>query len=231
MRRIPAMRVEMVDDAGNTEHAAADELLPWYVNGTLSADEHAMVRRHLDVCEACSRNVALLSRVDAVVNRPAATPILPPRRPDALLARIDSEGRSAARRWSAPALAAAASLAIVAAGFLLWPDPEAGAPERPVFETVTSVEDQATMEYVMRLEFEAGVRPEDRRRVLAELEGRDARYDAADGAYQVNVTLAAASLEELTRFTTAVEGLPEVRSARIVALQLPMQRESGQGDR
>jgi hypothetical protein len=219
------MKEEMGDDARNPEHSAVEELLPWYVNETLSGGERARVRRHLGECGACREAASLLLRVESVVSRPMATPILPPMRPERLLEKIDRLERGERRPWSGPSIIAAASLAIVAATLLLLlPDREAGVPQPSLYETVTSAPQQATIDYVMNLAFEPGIGQDDRQRVLRELDARDIRRDDASGAYHVNVTLAAASLDELERFIRAVEDRPEVRAARIVALQLPMQR-------
>ncbi|WP_430391583.1 zf-HC2 domain-containing protein [Dyella sp. 20L07] len=38
-------------------HAEADRLLPWWVNGTLTAEEHAKVEQHLAECSQCQREV------------------------------------------------------------------------------------------------------------------------------------------------------------------------------
>lgn len=220
------MKEKTDDDARQPEHAAVDELLPWYVNETLSAGERARVLRHLDECGACRDSVSLLLRVDSVVNRPMATPILPPRRPARLLEQVDRLQRCGRRSFSGAAMGAAASVAIVAATLLLLlPDREAGVSEPPVYETATSASRPLTMDYVMSLEFERGVARGDRLRVLRELDAADIRGGGVSGAYQVNITLAATSLDELERFTSTVEDRPEVRSARIVAVQLPMQRE------
>lgn len=221
------MKEKTDDDARPPEHAAVDELLPWYVNETLGTEARSRVIRHLDECGACRDSVSLLLRVDSVVNRPMATPILPPRRTARLLEQIDRLERGGRRPFSRPAMGAAASVAIVAATvLLLLPDREVGVPEPSVYETATSASQPLTMDYVMSLEFERGVARDDRLRVLRELDAGDIRGGGVSGAYHVNISLAATSLDELERFTSTVEDRPEVRSARIVAVQLPMQRET-----
>jgi hypothetical protein len=42
-----------------TEHATADALLPWYVNGTLRGEELELVTRHLAACEQCRKSRSL----------------------------------------------------------------------------------------------------------------------------------------------------------------------------
>jgi anti-sigma factor RsiW len=44
-------------------HQAAFELLPWFVNGTLDAGEHAQVEQHLQGCPACRRECAWLRQL------------------------------------------------------------------------------------------------------------------------------------------------------------------------
>jgi hypothetical protein len=41
----------------------ANGLLPWYLNGTLAADDEARVRTHLDACASCSDELDALSEV------------------------------------------------------------------------------------------------------------------------------------------------------------------------
>lgn len=221
----------MTEGTRDAEHAAVDELLPWYVNGTLDPGELATVRRHLQDCETCRESALLLSQVNAVINRPAATPITPMRRPEALLAKIDRPGPGGSQGLRTPMLAAAASLVLAAAAFWLWTGREDGVPQPQTYEAVTSDSQRTTMDYVMTVVFEPGVGAQDRQRVLREVGASDVRADESGSGWQVNVTLDAASLDELGRFTRALEARPEVRSARIVALQLPVQPKPGRNDR
>ena len=46
-------------------HSEVAELLPWYVNGTLKAQEHELVMRHLMECKACHQESLMLSRLHA----------------------------------------------------------------------------------------------------------------------------------------------------------------------
>ena len=49
------------------EHQALVELLPWYANGTLDAEERARVEAHLERCEACCRELVELEGLKAVL--------------------------------------------------------------------------------------------------------------------------------------------------------------------
>jgi hypothetical protein len=46
-------------------HKVADALLPWFVNGTLEADELAFVQKHLSRCVSCQREVEWLRGIHA----------------------------------------------------------------------------------------------------------------------------------------------------------------------
>lgn len=52
-------------------HQAMQELLPWYVTGTLSGDELAQVQEHLDGCKQCQSDVDWQRKLQAAVNLPA----------------------------------------------------------------------------------------------------------------------------------------------------------------
>lgn len=47
-----------VNSAFDSAHEAVDRLLPWYVNGTLDADERAAVDAHLASCDRCRAGLA-----------------------------------------------------------------------------------------------------------------------------------------------------------------------------
>lgn len=50
-------------------HEAMRALLPWYVNGTLEADEQAEVEAHLATCAECQADVRFQQRLEAEVVR------------------------------------------------------------------------------------------------------------------------------------------------------------------
>lgn len=55
-------------------HDAVNELLPWYVNATLSPHERVVVERHLATCDACTRDVHSLSQVSSALGELTPTP-------------------------------------------------------------------------------------------------------------------------------------------------------------
>ena len=57
-------RLFSIDDP---DHAHASEVLPWYVNGSLSSAEHARVEHHIGECAACRAELAALRELQSVV--------------------------------------------------------------------------------------------------------------------------------------------------------------------
>ena len=111
-------------------HKVADALLPWLVNETLEGDELAFVRRHLDECPDCRREVEWLRELHAACIAGEA-------RPDTSAAfrnlrrKLEAPGddrdsigrlrrpRGRTRRWWPWALAAEFAVIIVLGGLLL----------------------------------------------------------------------------------------------------------------
>lgn len=75
------------------EHGFAQELLPWFVNGTLDRDEAEQVTQHLQTCARCQRDVAELGKVRAS-SIAAIQGSNVDRAWDALRRRLDAGGKS-----------------------------------------------------------------------------------------------------------------------------------------
>jgi anti-sigma factor RsiW len=56
----------------------ANELLPWYLNGSLAAEEEASVRAHVALCPVCSRELRELGEVAGAVALHGSDIALPP---------------------------------------------------------------------------------------------------------------------------------------------------------
>ena len=107
-------------------HAAIDARLPFYVNGTLSGEELALIEKHVRSCERCKREVGWLREIFSALcditlapaperarPRPLAMPerLLSPRRGRMQI----SEGWRATRPWMRGLLAAQlAAIAVLA---------------------------------------------------------------------------------------------------------------------
>ncbi|MEX2496809.1 MAG: zf-HC2 domain-containing protein [Woeseia sp.] len=206
------------------DHELVDELLPWFVNNTLSAAERDQVRQHLDGCTACQESVSLLSAVQSAVRHEPATPIVPPPRVEKLMAAIDGKGR---KKWRLQPLAVLGIAASVAGALvivtLLMPEPEQPLTGPARYETTTSPLQAASMDYVLDLHFTDDSTAAARERVLRNLDARDVNKGVG-ASYRVTVNVPAASLEELERYTGALESMSEIESVGVVAVQLPMKK-------
>lgn len=62
-------------DTHDAAHREASSLLPWWVNGTLDDDEHAMMERHLAECPDCAREATQLRKMqDLIQSEPSNVP-------------------------------------------------------------------------------------------------------------------------------------------------------------
>lgn len=102
----------------NAEHVRVARLLPWYVNGSLDANELDLVNAHLERCDTCRAAVAGEVAIARRISAPETLSVPPfesiRRR---LGERVVQRDR---RRWAPRAMAGVALLAlIVAAPFVL----------------------------------------------------------------------------------------------------------------
>lgn len=79
-------------------HRDVVELLPWYVNATLTEPERRAVESHLPACDRCAQEVEELKTIQAVT-REAALPAPDPGGLARALARIEQEEQSREPAW------------------------------------------------------------------------------------------------------------------------------------
>lgn len=216
----------MTDNRQTHDHDEIDLLLPWYVNDTLDPAEHERVADHAATCKECQENVSLLADVQAAVVRNEATPLVPQPRVNELLESINTDNRLRQSNQSQSTIyfaAAAATLLLISTLILTNPEDTAGVAQE--FETATTIQNGASMDYVLSIQFESGTTLTDRDRVLQDIGARDVSGGVDEGSYRVIVQLSTTSLEELDSYTGDLESLPEVTSVSVVALQLPMKAQ------
>ena len=51
----------------SSSHEDTFQLLPWYINGTLEADEQAHVEEHINECPICQQEIKLLTSVERTI--------------------------------------------------------------------------------------------------------------------------------------------------------------------
>jgi len=186
----------------NEEFREVDELLPWYVNGTLSDDERERVRRYLGGNEQGSSDVEMLQGVrEAVKVRQFDSPGELGRH--RLKAAIEKESRG--RRsggpssgWWRPAMAAAVLVIAVQSVLLIssWQSddafkPAGVAPERPAIQ----------------LRFQPGATEGEIRGLLSRLDVEIVSGPGSVGVYRVAPVGSDANIEELVARLRAAPGI------------------------
>lgn len=177
---------------GTDKDRELEELLPWYVNDTLTGDEAEKVREYLQDNERAAADVEVLRQVrDTVKSRDFGSPgELGLRR---LKATIDGESRNsgsafAAGRWWRPAMAAAVLVIAVQAGLLL--DARRGG---DTYEPAG----EAAATPTIQVRFKPGATERDIRRLLNELDIEIVQGPGSVGVYRVASIRDDADIEQL----------------------------------
>jgi len=208
----------------NTEHHdAVSELLPWYVNDTLDEAERNFVHGHIGTCEDCRENVELLSQVQRGIRTESPAPLVPAPRTEALLAALDGRGPRLANRNRWRWLAAASIAVLVGVtSLLIWPRGE-GTDSPARFQTATSPAAIESINYVVELQFVDGTSAQARAALFNAIDAGEPLSHVNEGTYRVTLVLGSLSLTDLERHIQNIESRPEVSTAEIVAVQLPVE--------
>jgi hypothetical protein len=179
-----------MNDASTDPERTALELLPWYVNGTLAAPERETVQRALRSSLTLRLELERLTRLQSLVRSDDAELAATDRGFEKLMARIAADDVAggvkrpslhALRGWP---LAAAASIAALAAGLAWWPGGnDAGiAPAR--YETLTAEPESGPQ---LRLVFAPDVGDAERQAILAGLGVVHTAPPTAEGLYTLEL--------------------------------------------
>lgn len=175
-----------------SSHERAQQLLPWYVNGALEADEAAMVEAHLAECAECRADLAA---EQALAREVAALPLDVEHAWSTLSDRIDAAGpprrlaepvpflrRKVAMGWALGGPLAAAAAAVAFAVILTPGSPTpAGETYRALGSAPTAAPGNAL---VM---FRPDARDSDLRAALTKAGARVVDGPTASGAYVVRI--------------------------------------------
>jgi len=204
-------------------HDAMTELLPWYVNDTLDESERDFVREHIGTCEDCRDNVELLSQIQRAVRTESPAPLVPAPRTEELLAALDGRGPGHVVRNRWRWLAAASVIAVIGVtSLLMWPrDDGIESPTR--FETATSPATIESINYVVELQFVDGTSAQTRAVLFDAIDASEPVSPVNEGTYRVTLALGSLSLTDLERHIQDIESRPEISTAEVVAVQLPVE--------
>ena len=213
----------MIELQDNARHDVVTELLPWYVNDTLDESERNLVREHIGACEDCRDNVELLSRIQRAVRTESPAPLVPAPRTEELLAALNGRGRRHVIRGRWQWLAAASVVVFVGVtSLLIWPRGDKfESPTR--FETATSPAAIESINYVIELQFVDGTSAQARAALFDSIDASEPASPVNEDTYRVTLALGSLSLTDLERHIQDIESRPEVSTAEVVAVQLPVE--------
>lgn len=203
------------DADAQDEHDEVAALLPWYVNGTLDAEERAKVGRHVEDCPACRQELAALR---ALADRIAAAPV-PRRSPEAAYARLrdtlaqrEAAPRAPARRGRAGRRSAAVRWVIAAMVLLLlapWGWRQLARLAEPSFRTLSG-RTPAGEPGDVRVVFDRSMQPARIDALLEAVGGRRVGEPGPGGVYTIRLSGPAAGkpdLEAALAYLRAQEGV------------------------
>jgi putative zinc finger protein len=219
----------------DVRHRAVWELLPWYVNDTLSGRDLDLVTGHLTACSDCAEEVTrcrdlavTVATVTAVARAPSAERLA------RLLARIDAIEATGARhggwrgrlrdridalrelleRTPAPtrwALAAQGALVVLLVAALAW---QMALSSGQPYRTLGSAPEQPPRgQAQIRIVFADDISEREMRAALERVKGRIVDGPSAVGAYTIEVPVPATASERVAPVLEVLRTQPKVRLA------------------
>jgi anti-sigma factor RsiW len=198
-------------------HARAFELLPWLVNGSLTATERDAVEQHIRACIACRRELKQQQLLRSAVRAQPTVHLSPHSGFDRLNREIGStaaEPRADPRAAFAPLLrfAVVGGFGIVLLAMLLWLAPSA--PRSGATGGYSTLATQtATNGTQLDLVFTQSITASDMQVLLDEIDGSITSGPTDAGRYTVRVANGNASEEEIARILARLMRDPRLRFA------------------
>lgn len=220
---------------GKKNHESVWELLPWYVNGTLSAHEAALVEGHLPHCVACQQEAKRCESLAAISKSTREeeevwTPS--PRHFAQVLSRVEAADAGAATDWrslveklrswfwATPrpmrwgfALQGALIIVLTSAlilGTVLTPP--------QLYETLSRESQQADSDRArLRMVFTDDITGKELRDLLRDIEGTMVHGPSPQGVYTVALSLPASERERAKAIEARAAAHPKVRFVAFAA--------------
>jgi len=184
-----------------------DELLPWYVNDTLTDEERREVEEHLKGCDRCRKEVVYLKTLRSQVKETGKVELYGELGLKRLLRDVKKEGKPLRRRfsfpWWQPALAIAATLVIVVQGIILY---NLSQQHEPITTLSAPVEEGL----FLQVRFAPDATEEQIREVLQSVEGSIIDGPGALGIYRVSLDLPPEEEERINDIVAILESHPYV---------------------
>lgn len=201
-----------MNEAMKSIHDKALELMPWYVNKTLSAADAAELEKHFGECLPCRAALQEERRIQALVCAQADLPLSAEHGISDLMHRIDSDRQSTARLSRSPRLAytligiavAAGALVLLSTLTLFLDEPDVP------FSTLTNT--PATETARIDIVFADDVAAAQAAEIVESVGGRILEGPSEIGRYSVELSGAAG-----TSMQTVIEQLSEDARVRFVA--------------
>jgi len=186
----------------NVTDSHPQQLLAWYVNETLPPDEMADLDKHLQQCEHCRSEVALLKRLRDQVRQEQISG--PGELGFSRLQRSIKQERKTniiTSLWRQPALAAAAVIILVQSALLinLWPEAEPMAPLGVQYEGP-----------VLQIIFTPDSTVSDIQKLLERVQGSIVDGPSAVGVYRVRLGLDSADEKTIEKIVAQLKREQEV---------------------
>lgn len=213
----------MSNGASSKMHAQVEMLLPWYVNGTLSAAGYKRVQAHLDICDECRDGVLWCASMRAAAQQEGPVPILPATRAAHI---IDGDRERDVRQvqwssWQRWSVAAAFGLVALFGLYSGGPGVVTDASNQQ-FDAASTSGRVETVDYVLLLRFADAVSVSDRASIVEDLGVGHSMLNGDQAMIKIIVRLPPKSLHELEQYAAAIQSRHEIVSAEVIALQLPL---------
>lgn len=190
----------------STEDKHPEELLPWYVNNTLTEDERSGVEAHLKDCERCRNEVAYLKAVRSQVKAASEIKMYGELGLKRLMSDIKKEAKTPRRfefsRWQS-SIAIAATMIIILQGVILYHFWQQS-------ETITTLSGPMHKGVVLQINFSPNASEAQIRKLLQSVDGSIVDGPSAIGIYRVRLNLTTKNEERINERIAALRSHSDI---------------------